>query len=190
MDWNERYRTGDTPWDKGTHAPALEEIDRAWDFSSIPGKILVPGCGAGHDARWLTQQGARVLALDIAPLAIEMARENLAGLPAEVREGDFFKPEPESVDAIFEHTCFCAIEPERRRDYARAAASWLAPRGVYFGLFFLNPDGEEGPPYGCTLAELDELFGQSFEILAEWQPEAAYPGREGREWVRILRRTE
>jgi hypothetical protein len=49
MDWEQRYETGDTPWEKGAPAPPLLE----WLESrgSIRGDILVPGCGSGHDVR-------------------------------------------------------------------------------------------------------------------------------------------
>jgi hypothetical protein len=54
-------------------------------------------------------------------------------------------------------------------------------------IFYLDPgDEDEHPPFGVSLAELDSLFGGRFEMLREWLPARAYPGREGREWMRIL----
>ena len=49
MDWEERYESGDTPWEKGAPAPPLLE----WLDSrgSIRGDVLVPGCGSGYDVR-------------------------------------------------------------------------------------------------------------------------------------------
>ena len=49
-DWNERYRQGDTPWDKGRASPAL----LAWlnqNPGIMTGTVLIPGCGTGHDVR-------------------------------------------------------------------------------------------------------------------------------------------
>lgn len=44
-------------------------------------RILEMNCGTGEDARWLAQQGMRVLATDIAPRMLEVARRKLAGHP-------------------------------------------------------------------------------------------------------------
>ena len=43
MDWDQRYRLEDTPWDKGVAAPALEELIKAGCFPS-QAEVLVPGC--------------------------------------------------------------------------------------------------------------------------------------------------
>jgi SAM-dependent methyltransferase len=44
-------------------------------------RILEMNCGTGEDARWLASQGMTVLATDIAPRMIEVARGKLAVLP-------------------------------------------------------------------------------------------------------------
>ena len=56
-DWNERYRTEDTPWDKGKPAPGL--VDWLAKRQMSPNnRVLVPGCGKGHDAAaWADAQG-------------------------------------------------------------------------------------------------------------------------------------
>jgi methyl halide transferase len=54
-------------------------------------------------------------------------------------------------------------------------------------IFFLNPDhDEEGPPYGCQLDELDSLFSPNFELVDERDGLSTFPGREGRELLRLL----
>ena len=45
-----------------------------------------------------------------------------------------------------------------------------------------------GPPFGVTREELDSLFGPHFELVEELKPRTAYPGREGREIIRLLRK--
>ena len=45
-----------------------------------------------------------------------------------------------------------------------------------------------GPPFAVTRKEIDRLFGSRFELLEEFKPRTAYPGREGREIVRLLRK--
>lgn len=189
MDWNERYVEGDMPWEKGCATPVLGEIwERLGKVEWQGGRVLVPGCGFGYDARWLAEKGLEVVGLDIAELAVEGARERTKGGNPRFEVGSFFEV-GERVGMIFEHTCFCAIEPADRARYAEAASGWLASGGLLVAVHYSNPEnGGEGPPHGCSREELDGLFGDDFELLDEWVPGVAFEGREGRELVRLLRR--
>ena len=57
-----------------------------------------------------------------------------------------------------------------------------------------NPwdEGEEpaggGPPFGVSIAELDQLFGPVFDRIDEKHPRSSFPGREGREIIWLLRK--
>lgn len=187
--WEARYQSGDTPWEKGEAAPPLVE----WlARHEIAGRILVPGCGSGHDVRALAQAGADPVGIDIAPSAIQRA----AALPraaGEVYEvADLFAlPEhlTDTFDWVFEHTCFCAIDPVRRADYVAGVVTALKPGGHLLAIFYINPghDGD-GPPFGVSHEEIAFLFGGAFERVTAYVPRLAYPGREGRELVCLLRR--
>jgi methyl halide transferase len=183
--WNQCYANGNTPWDKGQPAPPLV----AWlREHSLHGRVLVPGCGPGHDAALIAAQGAQVLGLDIAPLTIERAR---AAYPLlDWLEGDLFTHEG-SYDAVFEHTCFCALSPALRADYVAAMKRLLRPGGRLVGIWFINPDldpGESGPPFPTPLPELEAWFAEGFRIVEDAVPAVAFPGREGRERWRIFER--
>lgn len=188
--WQGRYLSGDTPWDKGEAAPPLMEY---LSSVSVDGKVCVPGCGAGYDARALASQGAEVTGMDIAPAALEKAHSYDAVNNESFHQIDFLNL-PDSwhgkFDWIFEHTCFCAINPSRRSDYVRSCVQALKPGGKLLAIFFMKPDTEpgEGPPFGTTDRELDELFLPYFEIISDVTPSQAYPGREGRERLRVLQR--
>jgi SAM-dependent methyltransferase len=167
------------------------------DFLSenrVDGRVLVPGCGFGHDVRALAAQGAEVVGLDIAPSAVEGARRFPRVADERYEVGDLFAlPEPMrgAFDWVWEHTCFCAIDPARRADYVAAVHAALKPGGRLLAIFYLDPGNaspEEGPPFEVSVAELDRLFLPWFELEREWLPRRAYPGREGREWMRVLRR--
>lgn len=195
-EWEARYAEGNTPWDRGEPAPPLlEQLAR----HGVPeGRILVPGCGLGHDVRALAAAApeAEIVGLDISPTAVKRA----LALPRVGREtyveGDLFAlPEDwrGGFDALWEHTCFCAIDPSWRDAYARAVAEAIKPGGLFFGVFYLNPYDEEhppgaGPPWGVTGRELDERFAADFDLEERWVPATAYPGREGREECRRSRR--
>jgi SAM-dependent methyltransferase len=186
-DWESRYQTGDMPWEKGAPSPALVEYLAA--NPPPAGAILVPGCGLGHDARAISRPDNEVTGIDIAPSAVRAAqafpktgRENylladLFDLPPELRD---------RFDWVWEHTCFCAIDPAMRAQYVRGVAAALKPGGRLLAVFYLDPgNGIDGPPHGVTLAELDTPFSGTFALVREWLPTAAYPGREGREWMRL-----
>lgn len=187
--WDEQYEKRETPWEKGAPSPGLVDF---LGTDPVRGRVLVPGCGFGHDVRALAATADEVVGLDIAALAVESADRfpkvgheryvhgNLFDLPAEMR-GAF--------DGVFEHTCFCAINPTLRPTYVESVATALKPGGQYLAVFYLDPGNdspEEGPPFEVSLAELDRLFLPRFTLVREWLPQRAYPGREGREWMRLM----
>lgn len=194
-DWEHLYQTGETPWDKGAPAPPLLEWLAARDGPLLPrGAILVPGCGLGHDARALAEAclEAEVLGLDLAPSAVAAASALPARGAVRFEQGDLFAL-PVAMrgvfDGVFEHTCFCAIDPARRPGYVAAVASLLKTGGHLLAIFYLNPhdpgEDQTGPPHGVTLPELDALFSPSFDLLEDTLPTRAYAGREGRERLRL-----
>jgi SAM-dependent methyltransferase len=192
MDWENCYQQGETPWDKSAAAPELQFLLGA---GLLRGRVLVPGCGFGHDARAIATAGVgEVLGVDLAPSAVLKARASghVEGLRFEV--GNLFclpRAWLGTFDWIWEHTCFCAIDPAERPRYVDSVHSALRPEGRLLATFFMNPSmdpGEQGPPFGVTKEELDLLFGEHFETESQWSPRACFPGREGREWMRQLRR--
>ncbi len=189
MDWNLRYAEGDTPWDKGGAHPVLRDM---LVHKALTGRVLVPGCGSGHDVRALTRLGLDVVGLDVASLAIDLARNHPSAGSEGYVHGDLFDLPDDlrgSFDGVFEHTCFCAIDPSRRTDYARAVASALKPGGRLLGVFYTDPGNEDdGPPHGVTAEELDGFFRRDFRLLEEYLELPTFPGREGCELLRLLER--
>lgn len=188
-DWNRRYEENDTPWDQGAAHPVLRDMLAR---GALSGRVLVPGCGTGHDVRELARRGLAAVGLDISPLALERARGHAPSGAETYVTGDLFHPPPEwrgAFDGVFEHTCFCAIDPARRGDYAAAVAAALCPGGRLLAVFYENPDhGGGGPPFGCRPAEIDRLFGGFFRLLEERRDIPTYPEREGRELLRLYER--
>lgn len=188
VDWEARYQLGDTPWDKGVAAPPLT------DFLArhpIRGRVLVPGCGTGHEVRVLASQEARVIGLDLAETAITLASSIPPAGNEIYEQGDLFAL-PESwngrFDWVVEHTCFCAIDPALRADYVRAITQVLKPGGHYFGIFYLTPDAETGPPFGTSREEITRLLETHFTFLEEWVPSRTFEGRENRELCQLWRK--
>lgn len=189
-DWEALYHQRETPWEKGVPHPAL--VDYLAPDGPLAGEIFVPGCGSGHDVRALSTSENHVVGIDIAPFAIEKANSFPKTGNEEYRLEDLFALPPTwdaRFDCIFEHTCFCAIDPSLRARYLEAIVRLLKLEGRLIAIFFINPDHDEpGPPYGVSHAELDEQFGKHFVVEREWVPARTHPGREGRELMRVLRR--
>jgi len=169
------------PWEKGEASPGLVDF-LAGHTTLARGKVCVPGCGTGHDAREWSRAGFEVTGYDIAPSAIRLSRERTAaaGLTAQFEPGNFLKDKPpERFDWVFEHTLFCAIDPGDREEYARAVLRWLKPGGDYLAVNYMIPD-TDGPPFGTTREELLRRFSPHFELVQEWVPRS-YANRTGLE---------
>lgn len=179
--WEERYQTGDMPWEKGEPSPGL--VGFLASHSQLKrGTVLVPGCGTGHDVRAWAKAGFDATGYDLAPSAVELCKEKTkaAGLNAKFAIGNFLDDQPpQRFDWIFEHTLFCAIAPERRDDYVKAILRWLKPDGQYLAVNYFIPD-EDGPPFGTTREEQIQRFSPHFELLEDWVPRS-YPNRIGLE---------
>lgn len=192
MDWNQRYQENDTPWERGEPAPPLVEF---LEENQIVGRALVPGCGLGHDVRRIAAQGGEVVGTDIAELALQQASafENPPGSKVSYALGDFLAPDdslPAShFDWLFEHTCFCAIDPNRRPDYVAAAHRVLKPGGRLLAILFTDFENDDDPPYSIPSDAVEALFSPRFSIVRSWRPTRVFPDREGEETVFLMRRS-
>jgi methyl halide transferase len=193
-DWNSAYERNEAHWDRGRPTPVLEAV---WEKHPdlLKGRVLVPGCGLGHDARWLADHGCQVVGADIAPLALERAKALDVEHRIDFRLVDLFDLPPGlrgSFDRVWEHTCLSALEPMIREQYLAGIKSALKPGAEVAGVFYINPDmepGETGPPFGISVEELIALWeGAGFQVVEHWTPQVSYEGREGREefmWLRL-----
>lgn len=184
-DWDQAYQENFTPWDKGQPSPPLVE----W-FSRhhAQGRVLVPGCGVGHDVAHLISLGLDVTGLDLSPTAISRAKARYPQYAAHFVQGDLFAFQGQ-FDLVVEHTCLCALPPEWRTRYRDAVVSLLKPGGLLVGIWFVNPEmdpGETGPPFGISQEELHSLMTPALTFVGNSIPQVAYPGREGREMIGVF----
>lgn len=176
--WQNLFEQRTTPWDRGAASPQLH----AWLQGGAlqPCRILVPGCGKGHEVLALAAAGFDVTALDYTPAAVAEVQQRLkhAGLRAQVLQADVRTWLPASgFDAIYEQTCLCALHPDDWAVYAAQLHRWLVPGGRLFALFMqtLKPGAAEGliqgPPYHCDVHGMRALFP-----AARWHwPSPPYP---------------
>ena len=67
-DWESHYESNDLGWDLGQVAPPFVKL---WQDKKLPlGKVLVPGCGRGHEVIFLADKGCEVTAVDFSQGAV------------------------------------------------------------------------------------------------------------------------
>ncbi|HLO93913.1 MAG TPA: methyltransferase domain-containing protein [Burkholderiaceae bacterium] len=170
--WQQRFERGQTPWDRGAPHPQLQ----AWLAAGVlhaGQRVLVPGCGSGHELLVLAAAGLQVRGLDYAPAAVERARERVraAGLgdvsAVTVEQADVLAWQPvdqEAPDVVYEQTCLCALHPDHWQGYASQLAQWLRPGGQLLAMFMQakrESAGQgvvDGPPYHCDINAMRALF--------------------------------
>lgn len=160
-DWEERYRSGETHWDRGGLSPALHTwMERG---TLRPCRVLIPACGRGHEVVRLCERGFEVTGIDVAPSAIAQLSRALENkdLKANLVCADMLHWEPRhTFDAIYEQTSLCALSPEHWTSYAYRLHRWLRPHGVMFALF-MQTHRVGGPPFHCDLEQMRGLFPES-----------------------------
>lgn len=162
--WETRYRDQVTPWDAGRIGERLQRYAREMK----PGaRVLIPGCGSGHEAGFLAEAGFDVLAIDFSPAAVEAARKNLGRCAGRVQLADFFAFDAGApFDVMIERAFLCALPRKMWADYAVRTSELLTPDGVIAGYWFFD-DNPKGPPFGTSEAELQALLGTRFKRIVD-----------------------
>ncbi len=94
--------------------------------------------------------------------------------------GDFFTHNGQ-YDLIIEQTFFCAIDPALRKNYVQKMADLLAPGGTLTGVLFNKHFDFEGPPFGGSKQEYENLFSPFFDIKILETNNHSSPKRKGKE---------
>ncbi len=188
--WQADYERRSDGWDLGGPTPVFKRL--ASDSRFPPGRMIVPGAGRGHDAREFARHGFQVTAVDFTPYAVsEMQRLADPLAPVDIQQRDFFAL-PHTFDGAFdyvlEYTCFCAIDPERRAEYADVVARLLKPGGIYLDLAFPLDTHQGGPPFSVSVREVSDLFrARQFQLLYRESPHDSIKPRRGREQLLVFR---
>jgi len=175
--------------DRGESSPALAH----WlQTGQVPeGRVLVPGCGHGHEVAELVRAGRHVTAVDIAAQPVMRLTGQLTelGLHANVVQADLLRWQPaEPFDAVYEQTCLCALDPDHWTAYEQRLRDWLLPGGRLLALF-MQTGGEGGPPFDCPLPEMRSLFDAAhWEWPGEPPLAVPHPNGLGEQGVVLTRR--
>ncbi|RKF61045.1 putative thiol methyltransferase 2 [Erysiphe neolycopersici] len=156
--WDELWKQGFCPWDKGSPNPAL--IDLLTEQKGLLPqpqksnrlKALVPGCGKGYDVYLLAAHGYDTFGLEISETALTEARNleknvkhtELSQMTDSVKDkgniewvaGDFFDIKSlenagnnGQFDLIYDYTFLCALHPSMRSTWSKRMTELLAPNG-------------------------------------------------------------
>ena len=186
--WDGLYAERQDGWELGEPAPALQAY-LASGRSFAPGaRIAVPGCGRGHDARLLARHRFAVTGFDFAEAAVTDARLTASRerLAAAFERRDVFTLATDyagAFDVVWEYTCFCAIDPDRRTEYARALHDILKPGGTLLACFYPLKDGTDGPPFPVSREGIEAALEPYFVIVEAGPPPASPERRRGLEWL-------
>jgi 2-polyprenyl-3-methyl-5-hydroxy-6-metoxy-1,4-benzoquinol methylase len=151
--WEERYASGDIPWDTGVTPPEVVQLIE----SGVVGKgwALDLGCGSGVTSRFLATNGFRVIGLDLSHLALRRgaAQAASAGLAcsfvrASVAHLCFLRVR---TNLAIDVGCFHSLPSPERPSYVRSLAEHVLPGGHYLLYTFIaaaysEPGGEATGP--------------------------------------------
>jgi methyl halide transferase len=178
--WEGRYLNNQAGWDAGSiTAPLKAYIDQLTDKKK---RILIPGCGNGHEAEYLFNHGfSNVFVCDLSSVPLNNLLKRCPKFPEQhLLKSDFFDLNIQ-VDLILEQTFFCAIDPSLRPAYAKKCFSLLSPHGKLAGLLFNEKMEKEGPPFGGTKEEYIKYFEPYFAFRHFELCYNSIKPREGRE---------
>ena len=190
--WEDVYARGGDGWELGAPAPPLVDF---FATARLDGqRVAVPGCGRGHDVRFLAGLGYEAVGFDFSPAALAAARAlaEREGSPARFEQRDVFtlgRDLPHAFDGAWEYTCFCAIDPARRVEYVASLAGAIRPGGWLLGCFFPLRANTPGPPFPVSMDNVRRLLQPAFRIERAFAPLRSARGRQGREWMLLARRT-
>jgi SAM-dependent methyltransferase len=172
--WEDFYtktQPKDLPWNAGGPDPDLVRLVKN---GRIPvGQALDLGTGPGHDSVFLIQQGFNVIAIDISPTAVKLARENASqhGLFGFFQHGDIRQIPVEDgfIDFVNDRGCFHALGSEDRPQAVSEVHRVLRHGGRFLLRVFSDKEPAEGGPHRFSRSELDTLFDAKFQTLEFWE---------------------
>ncbi|MBI2823411.1 MAG: methyltransferase domain-containing protein [Planctomycetia bacterium] len=192
-DWNDRYKSGDSPWDTSRPSPELVRVISAGTIR--PGRAIELGCGTGTNAIYLAERGFHVTAIDISSVAIDRARQRAqtAGVRVDVFESDVTALSVrEPFDFVFDRGCYHCVRRTNVAGYV-AALDHLTHAGTRLLLLAgnANEQSDEGPPR-VHERDIRADLGGMFDV--EWVRTFRFENIDGSEgplaWSAMLVRRE
>jgi thiopurine S-methyltransferase len=151
------------------------------DLGLAPGEtVFVPLCGKSVDLRWLADQGAHVVGVELSPIAVEsfFAEQGLSPRtskegafavwesgPIRVLCGEYFALTPAhlaGVQAVYDRAALIALPPQRRADYVTYLDRLLPGARPTLLVTLEYPQRQmQGPPFSVAEREVRALFADA-----------------------------
>jgi SAM-dependent methyltransferase len=167
--FEERYKTGDTPWDHAIPDVNLINIVTRRPISKC--RALDVGCGTGDNAIWLAKQDFSVIGCDISPTAIEEARKRAfaADVNCSFIVADFLSNRipGSSFGFVFDRGCLHSVGAgKERRRFAKNVSSHLEKGGLWLSITGNADEHREFGPPQLTARDLVLAVEPYFEIIS------------------------
>ncbi len=149
-----------------------------WFETFEPGgrqRARVVAAGLGDDAAALADLGLDVVAFDVAPTAVDWARDRHPDADVDWQVADLFAPPAEwvgSFDLVVEVFTIQSIRPTDQHDAATAICSFVAPGGTLVAVAMVHDGRREpqGPPWPIHPSTLDVLTDGFTESKRRTEP--------------------
>lgn len=192
--WDLLYQNKNVAWDLKTPTPAFIDLLNSEYFFGRK-KILISGCGYGYDAIEAAKKGFDVTALDFSETAIQFARllAQRENVYINFLIEDIFNLNEmysNSFEIIFDYVTYCAIDPQRRKEYARKISELLSPNGIFAIILFPIEKRVGGPPFAVDVDEASNIFSESLELILSTDKINSIKPRKGRELLQIYRKAD
>lgn len=187
--WDAKWLSNSIGWDIGYASPAIcGYLDQ---YSNKNAAVLIPGCGNAYEAEYLVENGfTNITLIDISAEAVKnISHKFQYNSQVKVLSEDFFQHQGQ-YDLIIEQTFFCAILPNKRKEYTEKTASLLRENGKIIGLLFDKIFERQGPPFGGSTSEYKSIFSPFFKIKTMAKCYNSIAPREGSEVFIILNKIE
>lgn len=191
--WNELYQSKSVAWDLKAPTPAFIDLLNSEYFLGKK-EILIVGCGYGYDAIEAAKKGLEVTALDFSENAIEFANSLAQKEKVNINflAEDLFKLNcnySNSFEIIFDYVTYCAIDPERRKEYADKISDLLKPEGLFVIILFPIENRIGGPPFAVDVNEATNYFSEKLDLIVSTDKINSIKPRKGRELLQIYRKS-
>lgn len=160
------------PWDRVEPQPLLKEWAEREDLDGTGRTAIVVGCGLGADAAYLATLGFRVTAFDVAPNAVEVARERFADRGVDFRVADLLALPGEwrrAFDLVVEIFTLQALPDPPRGRAADAVTGLVADGGTLLAIAFRydgSSPADAGPPFPLQREFVEGLARDGLEAVA------------------------
>lgn len=167
--WDESYRGEEPPaWDAGGPRAA---VVRLCDDGAFEGPVLDAGCGLGEDALEIASRGIEVVGVDVAPTAIERARDKAAerGVDATFTVADALHLDRlgRTFRSVLDSGLFHTFDDDERSAYVESLAAVTAPGSVLHLLCVSDAvTGDMGPRRRVGRDEIPAAFRAGWRVVS------------------------